>query len=52
MKTKSRSLEYFKLLETWLRKEEWRLYYDDVIEIIKKDGSVNSNQLGGFTEDV
>jgi hypothetical protein len=40
MKTKSRSLEYFKLLATWLSKEEWRLYYDDVIEIIKKDGAV------------
>lgn len=53
MKTKSRSLEYFKLLATWLSKEEWRLYYDDVIEIIKKNGSVGSdNQSGGFTDDV
>ncbi len=40
MKQKSKSLEYFKLLATWLSKEEWRLYYDDVIEIIKKSGAV------------
>ncbi len=40
VKTKSKSMEYFKLLATWLSKEEWRLYYDDVIEIIKKNGAV------------
>ncbi len=43
VKTKSRSMEYFKLLATWLSKEEWRLYYDDVVEIIKKEGSVGGN---------
>lgn len=43
VRTKGRSLEYFKLLATWLSKEEWKLYYDDVIEIIKNNGSVEGN---------
>lgn len=50
VKTKSRSLEYFKLLETWLRKEEWRLYYDDVIEVIKKNGAINKPINGSSDE--
>ncbi len=41
MKTKSRSLEYFKLLTSWLNQKEYELYYDDVIDIIKKSGAVD-----------
>lgn len=53
MKTKSRSLEYFKLLTSWLNQREYELYYDDVIDIIKKNGAVDKgNSNNGFVEDV
>jgi hypothetical protein len=54
MKTKSKSLEYFKLLTTWLHQKEYELYYDDVINIIKKSGAVDkeSGNGNGFVEDV
>ena len=52
VKTKSRSLEYFKLLTTWLQQKEYELYIKDVEEVIKKNGSVNIASNGGFSEDV
>lgn len=42
---KGRNLDYFQLLETWIRQKTWQLYYDDVIEIIKKSGSVDRGSV-------
>lgn len=47
---KGRNLDYFQLLETWIRQKTWQLYYDDVIEIIKKSGSVNRGSVDNGDE--
>lgn len=53
IRTKGRNLDYFQLLETWIRQKTWQLYYDDVIEIIKKRGSVDKGSVGGeFSDDI
>ena len=43
LKTKSRSLDYFQLLATWLSQRTWELYIKDVEELIRKNGFVDKN---------
>lgn len=53
LRTKARSLEYFKLMTTWLNQREWELYIDEVESIIKKEGFVDKkSDINGFLEDV
>ncbi len=51
IRTKARSLEYFKLLTTWLNQKEYEVYYDEVIELIKKEGSVDPSSNDELSED-
>lgn len=51
-KTKTRSLEYFKMLATWLQQREWELYIDEVRKLVKDNGGITPQTNSGFTKDV
>ena len=54
LRSKAKSLEYFQLLATWLSQKTWKLYIEDVEEVIRKNGFVSKKEenSGGFSEDV
>jgi len=51
LRTKAKSLEYFKLMTTWLNQREWELYKLEVEEIIRKDGFIDKNGSDELRED-
>lgn len=50
-RVRSRSVQYWKLLPTYLSQKGWEVYMEDVKELMKKNGTVQ-NVSEGFAEDI